>query len=65
MRKQREEGAEEGAYEGIDGDGGIGVEAVAVDQVGHALPERYHAADADEGGREDGGDPGDGWGGCP
>lgn len=63
MRKKREEGAKEAAYERVDGNRGIGVEAVAVDQVRHSLPEGHHAADADEGGREDGGHPGGALGG--
>lgn len=44
VREQWEESAEEAADESIYRDGGVRVEAVAVNEVAHALPEGHHAA---------------------
>lgn len=53
MREQRKEGASERPYEGIDSNGTVRVEAVAIDEIAETLPERYHASQTDEGDRED------------
>ena len=59
MRKQWEERACERANEGIDRDGTVGIEAIAVDEVAHTLPERHHAAKTEESNREHLWHPGD------
>lgn len=46
--KQWKSGCGDRSDEGIDGDGTVGVEAVAIDDVAHALPEGDEAAHADE-----------------
>lgn len=48
MREQREEGTRDGPDKCINRNRAVGVEPITVDQVAHALPERHHAAQADE-----------------
>lgn len=59
MGEKGEEGAEEAADKGIDGNRGVGVESVAVDEIRHALPEGYHAANANKSRGKNGWDPTD------
>ena len=49
MCKQWKESARERADEGIDRDGAVGIEAIAVDEVAHSLPERHHATKSEKG----------------
>lgn len=48
MREEREEGACKRPNESVHSNGAVGIKPVAVDQVAQALPERHHAAEADE-----------------
>ena len=52
MREQWKESPRERTDERIDCDGAVGVEAVAVDEVAHTLPEGYHAAKTEESDRK-------------
>lgn len=48
MREQRKESSGERSDEGVDGDGTVRVEAVAVNEVAQTLPEWDHATKAYE-----------------
>lgn len=47
-RKERKDCTANGSQESIDRDGAIRIEAIAIDNVIHALPEGHEASRADE-----------------
>lgn len=51
--KERKEGSSKRSDERVDGNGAIGIEPIAVNQVAHSLPERNHAAETEQGDRKD------------
>jgi hypothetical protein len=59
--EEGKESTKETTDEGIDRNGRVGIETVAVNQVGHALPEGNHGSDANERCGNDRGNPGDAW----
>ena len=48
MREKWEECSKQRPDEGVHRDGAVGIEAIAVDQIAHALPKRYHTTKTNE-----------------